>query len=466
MRCYKCGSLLTANNTCPKCNEDVRIYKKTCQASDKYYNLALEKAKVRDLTGAIETLKISLMINKYNINARNLLGLVYCEMGEVVEALTQWVISKNFSIDDNIASDYIKRIQSNQNRFEMVTGTIKKFNQALKYAKEDNVDLAIIQLKKIVLSNPSLIKAQLLLALLYLKNEEDAKAQKCINYVLKVDKNNTIALRYETEIKRRQALKKEDVSKSFLPKRKKNIQENKPLNGNDVIIPRSTYKEPSNGGITIINILAGVVIGAALIWFLVMPARNKGLTSDYNKTLTDYSEQLSTANVELNSLQTQLDDVTAQKEALESQLSGVTGTDGSNALLISLVASANSYISGDTTAAAEHIIDIDVSSLPSEEAKTLYNTIASATLSSAGSSFYQSGRTAYQSKQYETAADYFVKAYKCDSTNVNYVYYAALSYVALNDTENAKKYYQIIVDDFSSSNSTYYREASEYVSSH
>ena len=29
-----------------------------------------------------------------NIDARNLLGLVYFETGEVVEALTEWVISK------------------------------------------------------------------------------------------------------------------------------------------------------------------------------------------------------------------------------------------------------------------------------------------------------------------------------------------------------------------------------------
>ncbi|MFR2510981.1 MAG: hypothetical protein ACLS9K_01570 [Lachnospira eligens] len=34
----------------------------------------------------------------------------------------------------------------------------------------------------------------------------------------------------------------------------------------------------SNGAITIINVLAGVVIGAALIWFLIVPARNKAYT--------------------------------------------------------------------------------------------------------------------------------------------------------------------------------------------
>ena len=54
-------------------------------ASNEYYNDALAKASVRDLSGAIESLKTSLKFNKLNIDARNLLGLIYFEMGEVVE---------------------------------------------------------------------------------------------------------------------------------------------------------------------------------------------------------------------------------------------------------------------------------------------------------------------------------------------------------------------------------------------
>ena len=56
MRCYKCGSVLSANDICPKCQTDVSIYKKTAMVSDIYYNKGLEKARVRDLSGAIETL--------------------------------------------------------------------------------------------------------------------------------------------------------------------------------------------------------------------------------------------------------------------------------------------------------------------------------------------------------------------------------------------------------------------------
>ena len=48
------------------------------------------------MSGAEEALKISLKYDKMNIDARNLLGLVYYETGEVVLALSHWVISVNY----------------------------------------------------------------------------------------------------------------------------------------------------------------------------------------------------------------------------------------------------------------------------------------------------------------------------------------------------------------------------------
>ena len=92
MKCYNCGAKLGRENICPECGVNVKIYKKIVMASNEYYNDALAKASVRDLSGAIESLKTSLKFNKLNIDARNLLGLIYFEMGEVVEALTEWVM--------------------------------------------------------------------------------------------------------------------------------------------------------------------------------------------------------------------------------------------------------------------------------------------------------------------------------------------------------------------------------------
>ena len=133
-------------------------------------------------------------------------------MGEVVEALSQWVMSKNLAPDDNVAESYIKKIQSNQNKFESVTNAIKKYNVSLQYAKDKNTDMAVIQLKKIVISNPHFIKAHLLLALIYIKDNEYQRARKLLNSVLKIDRNNTLASKYLEQINQSQNIKDNDIS--------------------------------------------------------------------------------------------------------------------------------------------------------------------------------------------------------------------------------------------------------------
>mgnify|MGYP001076902182 CR=1 FL=1 len=81
MECYNCGAKLGKGDICQNCGANVKIYKKIIMASNAYYNDALEKAAVRDLSGAIESLRTSLRFYKMNIDARNLLGLVYFETG-------------------------------------------------------------------------------------------------------------------------------------------------------------------------------------------------------------------------------------------------------------------------------------------------------------------------------------------------------------------------------------------------
>ena len=71
--------------------------------SNYWYNDGLGKARIRDMSGAIASLKKSLQYNRANVASMNLLGLVYYGRGDVVEALVEWIISKNFQPQDNIA---------------------------------------------------------------------------------------------------------------------------------------------------------------------------------------------------------------------------------------------------------------------------------------------------------------------------------------------------------------------------
>ena len=191
MKCYSCGSRLNEYDFCPTCGADVRLYKRIIGVSNRLYNDGLEKARVRDLSGAADSLRQSLKYDKRNINARNLLGLVYFEMGESVLAMSEWIISKNFESKKNIADEYISILQQNQNELDTINQTLKKYNQALQYCYQDTRDLAEIQLKKVLSINKNLISAYQLLALIYIDAKDYSKARRTLLKSLAVDATNT-----------------------------------------------------------------------------------------------------------------------------------------------------------------------------------------------------------------------------------------------------------------------------------
>ncbi len=136
--------------------------RKNQQIANSFYNLGLEKARIRDLSGAAQCLKKSLHFNKYQTDARNLLGLIYYENGEVADALVQWVISLNLQPEDNLADHYLDEIQRKPGQLEIESQNVKTFNQALWHAQNGSDDLAILQLARVVESNPHFVKAHLL----------------------------------------------------------------------------------------------------------------------------------------------------------------------------------------------------------------------------------------------------------------------------------------------------------------
>ena len=138
MNCMKCGAPAGNAGICPRCGQDLSVQKKALQLSVAYYNQGLDKAQIRDLSGAIDMLQRSLKYNKLNIPARNLLGLVYFETGEAVSALSEWIISKNIKPENNIASEYIQRVQAEPAKLDTINQTIKKYNIALKCCREGN----------------------------------------------------------------------------------------------------------------------------------------------------------------------------------------------------------------------------------------------------------------------------------------------------------------------------------------
>ena len=457
MRCYKCNSVLSDEDYCLKCGADVSVYKIVVKASNSYYNQGLEKARVRDLTGAVTALKTSLSLNKKNIKARNLLGLVYYEMGELAMALSEWVISLNLKQDRNVAEVYIRKVKSNPNKLELINQAARRYNIALAKAKEGGDDVALIQLKKVAATYPKFIRANLLLALIYMKRNEDERALKVLHRVLKIDRNNTLALKYIDEINGASQTQPADGNEEYYRNSKR-----KPLSGNDVILPRNSYKEPSSGVFTVVYILLGAVIGAALIWFLIVPAKLQSSQHENNDTIKKYSEQLSGYSVEITTLEKQNEELTSQLDAANKELEQYKGDSGETALYAKLVEAVSEYLANDVDKAALALADIDVTQLPTQTAKDLYTTLEDK-CNGGARTFYMAGLNAYNQKNYVDAAKYLEKAYELDNKSVETPYYLAMSYFELNDLENAQKYVDVVNSKFG--DTTFAKQLKEYVDS-
>ena len=308
MRCIKCGAVLTDPGYCSSCGTEIRIYNRLIRLSNTYYNMGLEKATVRNLSGAAADLRYSLELNKNNIQARNLLGLICFEVGDVVSALTEWIISKNLEPEKNIADEYINAIQANPARLDTINQTIKKYNQSLLYCQQGSEDLAIIQLKKVLSLNPKLVKAHQLLALLYIRTEEYDRAGRELKRALAIDRTDSVSLHYQAELE--QLAGKPASGGSQKEEKEKKDGKNPDIisytSGNETIIMPASYKE--NTGVNVVlNIFIGLVVGVALMWFLALPAKVQSVRSETADQIREYSDQLAARQAEVNELQSQLD---------------------------------------------------------------------------------------------------------------------------------------------------------------
>ena len=320
MNCMNCGAFLTDPDLdyCPNCGYNVLIQKKVDYLSKSLYNQGLEKASIRDLSGAIACLKQSLIYDKKNIRARNLLGLVYFETGEVVAALSEWVISKNLQPIRNPATEYINVLQANSNKLQGINETIKKYNHALFLCREGHEDMAAIQLRKILAQNPKLIKGYHLLALIQIKNGEWNRARKILKKAVKIDKTNTTTLRFLREVDEQTGVP------TRLERKKKGLfrlngRKDREYEGTETEenIRMPVYREHSKIPVFLL-LMCGIAAGAAAFWLLAVPAIRQDIYKEANQQIISYSESLATQGAELTR---------AQGEALESGATAEEATE-------------------------------------------------------------------------------------------------------------------------------------------
>ena len=377
MNCMNCGAFLTDMDLdyCPNCGYNVLIQKKVDYLSKIFYNQGLEKASIRDLSGAIACLKQSLMYDKRNIRARNLLGLVYFETGEVVSALSEWVISKNLQPTRNLASEYINKLQANPNKLAAINETIKKYNHALMLCREGHEDMAAIQLRKILTQNSKLIKGYHLLALIQMKNGEWNKARRILKKAARIDKTNTTTLRFLREVDEQTGVT------TRLEKKKKGLfrsgtKENPDTDilGSERVAQPTVYREHSKVSVFFI-LMAGIAAGAVAFWLLAVPAIRQGIYQEANQQIVQYSESLASQGAELTKAQGEAKE---SGDTVESVTPELTTEQAKSESYQALLQAYTYYQQQNLDEAAVEIQKVHVDVL-TDSMKSVYTTIRDAT---------------------------------------------------------------------------------------
>ena len=403
MNCMNCGAVLTDSAYCPQCGLDISVQKQAIILSGLYYNQGLEKAQIRDLSGAIDQLRRALKFNKMNIDARNLLGLVYFETGEVVAALSEWVISKNLREEDNLASYYIKNLQQDANRLDVINQTIKKFNIALESCREGHEDMAVIQLKKILAQNPKLIKGYHLLALLYIREQEFERARKLLKKALKIDRTNTTTLRYLAEIEEQTGEKQEEAKKPGIIRMVR--EGRKKAEGAEPAAPAAVSAErPPYAGL--LNIITGIAIGAAVVGFVFLPSAMRRVNVAANERIAGYSEETARMGAKINELNDRIDSSQQTVAYAYERINEATQRANSSERLADAL---RSYFSEEYDDAATALADVEPSLL-SERGLSSYNMLANSVSDRFFARLKDKGDAAMASEDYRTAVSAYGRA--------------------------------------------------------
>lgn len=442
------------------------LYTKIVYRSNVFYNDGLRKAQVRDLSGAAACLRESLSLNKKNTPARNLLGLVYFEMGEITKALAQWIISRNIDgSKDNPALYYIEQVQSNQALLETTNQTLKKYNQALQYSYQGSFDLAVIQLKKVLSINERLLPAYQLLALIYMETEEYEKCRRTVLKGLRIDKNNTRLLAYLNEV---DAILQEIDSQSQ-DGRKKNVT--RPgaevmsyESGMDTII-QPVHEKERRGFSSIINILIGIIVGVAVCYFLILPARIEQKTTEFDTRYIEVSDKLSEEQAQHSQDLMTLDEVTKERNNLKDSLSKALGTNGNVRPEDYLIEAAVSYISGaggseNVMTVLDNISEEDIAS-KNDDFKSLYDLLVGKASPAVTGIYVDAAKSAMKSNDYEEAIVQYEKAYALNPDNSDILMNLAHAYRQSGDIDKANELYRKISTDFPDTQNA--QDALEYI---
>lgn len=453
MNCWKCNQEITSE-ICSNCganngsNMDLEIL------SAKNYNLGLKMANKNHISTAINYLEKSIEINSNNIDALNLLGLCYSQIGIVSKASKYWILSCMINNKDNIALRYLNNVEKNLTKREQLNDSIKKYNQSLSYFRQGNFDISTIQLKKVIETNPNFLEAKNLLALVYIKDKKISQAQNLLGQVLEIDSSNEKALRYLSSISINSSLPKQKAVKTK-PEKNINYSMARPTNDSGTIKPL----------VTALSFLAGALLMFLLMFLLIIPAMNKEnenkvteIESQLETLKQDSQNEINTLTEEKSTLQSEKDELTTNYNNLLFEYSVIKTSE--NLTLAEEYFNSRNYI--ECISLLENKDKINDYYLKDED-KSKYDELVSKVYPLASQTYYNNGKNQYNNKEYAEAIELFNKSIEYGNNDVStyddVYYYRGRSYEELGENQKAISDFNYVLENFPSSSYASYSKS-------
>ena len=165
--------------------------------------------------------------------------------------------------------------------------------------------------------------------------------------------------------------------------------------GNETIIqPVSSTLKDNATLMTILNIVIGLIVGAAVVWFLVVPTLKQDISTKNNQEIIAYSERISALESELDIVEKDLSGYIEQSEATEAAKVLAEGTRANYDALVSIM---QRYYGGNYNISelVDEIMQMNVESL-GEQGKSAYDTLSKALIEEECSTLYAEAITCYE----------------------------------------------------------------------
>lgn len=427
---------------CVNCDADMYISLKTRNIAVKLYNRGLFLARERKLQEAASVINKSIYFDRFNIEARNVLGLVYFELGMIADALKQWAISASYYGEKNPATIYLSRIKDNVREMERMNDAVKMYNQGLVNLKNKNDDMAVIQLKKAIELNPKLIEAKNLLAVAYMSAGNNQAAIPLIDSVRSYDITNDKAI---------------SLKESLGPS---------PMVVQRYSRPPAKYENPAKtdpyiqkkvkrfGGFPlseVLCVLIGAACAAAAIYILVIPSIESGGKEDVERQLGIIESMKQSHEKALADKNAEIEALTKRNEELQNE-----NFEIENRTLIlekqqKIMTAVSLSAAGSIRESAAIIKDLDLSGL-SDSDISQYNSVKETVFPQMASTLFEEGRVAYNAQSFDEAKNAFLTGleYGMTESNAGDAYYY-LGRIAENDNDlpSARLNYEKTVNEFS-----------------